>query len=354
MGVSWAGRTAAHHRYIACGGLHVRAIGVRILLLLATATGAVVLPAGSATAKVLRLPDLVITKITITELPGTPPYIVVDNRDNAPGFVVRVVTMNVGNAVAKKSRTELSFETGGKPVRGYAQPVPELPAHTWHTSVFTIDDLRPPLGWLTPKAEADIAGTVRESHEGRANTKTLRFIPVIAQRWNVKDLMITDNIGGGGPFPGGLESDATRALDGFVFRFSRFDRTGDKFVYIPDGPIHGSWNYVYAPLSCTGSGSIDAPNQQWPGYLWLEEDLSSYEVLVDTSSQPPQISTISCMGKPILPMQWKLQQLEVFEGVKQKPQMSPSDKKLTGLTTQPGIEAGSTTTWQWTFSADVP
>lgn len=205
---------------------------------------------------------------------------------------------------------------------------------------------------VTPNAKADATNAVSEAHEGDANERHVRFIPVIAHQWRVNDFMITDNIGGNF-FPGSLEAHSTKAV-GLIFRFSRFDEVKRQFDYIPDGALRGNYDFVYAPNSCVAHGSELVPGVQWPGQLSIDGDLSEYEALVNDQDEPRQQTTITCMGQPIVPVQWGLEDLQTIVSGKQKPQMEPSDTKLTGLTTSPGVEADETTTWQWTFTADVP
>jgi hypothetical protein len=73
-----------------------------------------VLPAGAATVPRASLPDLVITMIVVRELPGTPPYIAIDEATRAPGFVVKVVTKNIGDATAGGSVTDLKLQEQGE------------------------------------------------------------------------------------------------------------------------------------------------------------------------------------------------------------------------------------------------
>lgn len=102
---------------------HGRGCAAALLLLVAAA---LMLPSAAGANRVGE-PDLVISKIVVSELPGTPPYIVVDQRDAAPGFIVRVVTTNVGSASTRKqSLTELSFLHHQKQVLTMTARVPAL------------------------------------------------------------------------------------------------------------------------------------------------------------------------------------------------------------------------------------
>ncbi len=330
----------------------MRRLVLLIAALLPTASHAL-LPSSAAAAKKFTAPDLVIKKIVIKRLPGDPPYIAVDHSGAAPGFVVQAVTRNIGGAPAKRFRTQLEFQTlGGKPVHGMSEAVRDLAPRTNHVSVFKVDSLFPPLGLLKAVVTADPVNTVHELNEDN-NTLSAGLIPVVAREWKVMDFMTTSD-GGASVFPGSLESSATKALDGFIFRFSQFNETAKRFEYVPDGTLGASFDYVYAPLSCIGHGGTQVPNRQWPGYLRLEDDLTSYDALVQTNDQPVQMATITCMGQNGFPVQWTFQDLVSFAGVKMHPQMSPSDTKLTGLKTVPGLGPGMTTTYQWTFKADVP
>ena len=55
--------------------------------------------------------SLVIAKITVTGLPGNPPYAEVDHDDNAKSFVVKVVTQNVGTVKVGETETELTLQS---------------------------------------------------------------------------------------------------------------------------------------------------------------------------------------------------------------------------------------------------
>jgi hypothetical protein len=61
------------------------------------------------------------------------------------------------------------------------------------------------------------------------------------------------------------------------------------------------------------------------------------------------------MGTPALQFEWTWQALETFVGEGKTPETpSPYSTRLTGHTERPTGPGNNTTTWQWTFRADVP
>lgn len=307
-----------------------------------------------------------ITSISVHGLPGSPNYMVLEpNRGEAPGFTVKVITMNVGNAAAKKkSHTALIFESGGKVVAQRLDTVPALARRGKHISTFVVDNLRPPLGLLHVSAEADSTGVVPELDNGNNSKQWLNairpWIPVIPQEWTANDLMLTNAIGGSGSMagglPGALQTQATKAQAGFIFRFSSFDRPAERFVYIPDGTLRTTIDYSYVQppsLSCSGHGGNEIPNGHWPGFLRVDMDLQNYEAIVEGSKVDTQHqSEVFCNGAPLLPLVWTA--LDIGTGPQTAPAMAPSETKLKGHLELPGPEPGSTETYQWTFTAKVP
>lgn len=371
--------SAAQRRIVAVGGgaAHVASRASRTgshLARLAVFLGAaatVALSASSAYARpsavmsrIIRRPDYIITSISVHGLPGSPNYIVLEpNRGEAPGFTVKVTTMNVGNAAATaKSHTALIFVSGGKVVAQRLEPVPALSRKGKHISTFVVDNLRPPLGLLRVSAEADSSNAVKELDNGNNSKPWLNasrpWMPVIPQQWTVNDLMLTNAIGGSGSMagglPGSLETAATKAQSGFLFRFSSFDRPGERFVYIPDGTLRTTvdFSYVQPPsLSCSGHGGNEIPNGHWPGHVWVNMDLQSYDALVEGSKVDTEHQTeVYCNGMPLLPLQWTAMDV----GTAAEAPMEPSETKLHGHIEKPGPEPGSTFTYQWTFTAKVP
>ena len=231
--------------------------------------------------------------------------------------------------------------------------VPALRRGEAHRSVFKVNDLTPKLGWVTPRAEADAEGAVPESRE-HDNRLRGRPITVVARRWKVSDFMTTTDLGDSFFGPGGVGSTATKTLDGSDFRLSQYNEQDQLFEYVPEGPIRASLDYVYAPLLCTAHGGINLPQNRWPGYLRIDRYLAHYEALVTDKDPALPAVEIYCKGQPILPATWGFQNLITFLGAKVEPEMSPFDTTLTGLKTAPGPEAGTNTTWQWAFKADVP
>jgi hypothetical protein len=321
----------------------------------------VLVPAGTA-AKRKVWPDLVVTNVVIRQLPGEPPYVIEDEQGHTPGFAAFVTIRNIGKATAKPSTTELEFtRLSGRRIWGSNRHLPPLRPKATHVLRYAVNLERPPLGVLVAQAKADVSHVVTETNEGNNDRRARTLLPVVAKQWKALDFMTTENLGGAG-FPGALETNATKVCAQvdcgryFLFRFSTFDEASKRFEYIPSGTVRASASYVYAPLSCTGQGNAIYGPYDWPkDSLWIDDQLDHYEASVNTEAAAPATTPfwVTCMGTPILQNGWGWQTLLTFVGEKQYPSMdSPYSTRLTGHTEK--TAGGTTTTWQWTFQADVP
>lgn len=283
------------------------------------------LPAGGAAAAThtASRPDLVITSIAVKELPGTPPYIVVDEETRAPGFVVTVVTKNVGKAAAGQSVTELKLQENGKTLWGKQATVGKLTPGMFRTSTFVVDDLKADPGMLHAVATADATKKIPESVETN-NTRTRRPIPVIPRDWKVITFRTTVN-------PGGGVSAATQTANGFYYRFSRFDPASKWFVYKAYGQVNDKADFVGG--GCAGHGTAHDTKNPWPGSdseLVIKGDLSEYSAGVDTTGEPTEHFTIDCPGGGHVPMTYGWLSLVTWVGTHSFPSMKPDDIILEG------------------------
>jgi CARDB len=316
-----------------------------------------------STAKKKRWPDLVVTKIELKQLPGAPPYVVEDETGHTPGFAAYVTIRNVGKGNAKGSSVGLDFsKIGNDRVRGLARHLPPMRPKATHVLKFAVDldfKRKPPIGLLLVKATADISKAVQETDENNNSLHRHGFLPVIAHQWKATDFLVHSDLNDLA-FPGAVAGSATRAgciscSDVLRFRFSTFDEASKHFDYVPTGPVNADFSYAYTPLSCQGSATDNATKDAWPGSFWLDSELDKYNATVEVRDvePPPARAVIYCMGQPSLQLEWAWHNLETFVGDGVVPDVpSPYDTRLTGHTER---NIGSnTTTWQWTFKADVP
>ena len=128
---------------------------------------AALMPSTASAATKAPGPDLIIAKITVTELPGNPPYAEVDHNDNAKTFVVKVVTQNIGTVKVGKTETFFKLEENLEgPIYRNSITVGPLTPGMYRTSNFKVEDIKPHLGILIPVARADILDKVREGPPG--------------------------------------------------------------------------------------------------------------------------------------------------------------------------------------------
>ena len=290
-------------------------------------------------------PDLVVTVISVNGLPGSPPYIVVDEQTRALDFGVKVVTKNIGTATAGKSVTRLRLIKDGKTVWEKTETVGRLTPGMYRTSTFVIDDLKVDPGLLHVEATADEAKQISESNETN-NTLTRRSpIPVIPREWKVIDFKTTVN-------PGGGVSTATLAGSGFYYLFSRFDEKSKWFVYKAYGRVNAQQDFVGG--GCAGHGKTHDTQSPWPGSdseLIIRANLSAYSAGVDTTKEPPGHYTVTCQGGVTFPETFPWLSLVTWVGTHSFPSMKPDDITLEGQgkATTPAGPAKYT----WVFNARV-
>jgi hypothetical protein len=310
-------------------------------------------------------PDLAVTKVVLKQLPGDPPYVIEDEKGHTPGFAAFVTIRNVGKATARSSSVALEFtRIGGTRIRGLSRHLPPLRPKATHVLRFAVDldfQRHPPLGLLRVEARADSSRVVQETDD-RNNTKDApHLLPVIAHQWKVSDFMITQTLNGA-TLPDSLATQSTKVgcvatCSGFVFRFSTFDEASKEFEYVPSGAVLASFGYSYAPLQCTGSASDNATKDPWPGSFWIDSELDRYYATVEVRDvePPPARAVVNCMGNPTLQVEWNWENLATYVGERKFVDVpSPYDTRLTGHTEKPTGIGNNTTTWQWTFKADVP
>lgn len=324
-----------------------RALAALVPVAAVAAASTAFLPLSEAAAtQAAAKPDLVVTIITVQELPGKPPYIVVDEQTRAQRFTVKVVTKNVGNATAGKSVTQLKLEEDGKSVWEKQETVGRLTPGMYRTSTFVVDDLKADPGLLHAVATADFTKQIAESSETN-NTKTKRpAIPVIPREWKVITFRTTVNN------PGGGLSTTTQTADGFYYLFSHLDEKSKWFVYKSYGRVNAKQDLVGG--GCVGHGSAHDTNNPWPGSdseLVVRGDLSAYSAGVDTSSEPPAHYTVTCTGGAQFPMTFGYLSLVTWVGTHSFPSMKPDDITLQGegKATTPAGPAKYT----WVFNARV-
>lgn len=295
---------------------------VPVTALAAASPGFLPLSGAAAATQASRKPDLVITIITVNGLPGNPPYIVVDEQTRAPGFVVKAVTKNVGNATAGKSVTCLKLIKDGKTLSEKTQTVGRLTPGMFRTATFVVDDLKADPGFLHIEATADCTKKIPESNETN-NTKTRKPIAVIPREWKVIDFKTRVSEPG--------LSTTTLAAGGFYYLFSRFDENSKWFVYKSYGRLNDQQDLVGA--GCAGHGKTHDTNNPWPGTdseLVIRGDLSEYSAGVDTSGEPPGHYTVTCQGGAQFPETFGWLSLVTWVGTHSFPSMKPDDITLDG------------------------
>jgi hypothetical protein len=290
-------------------------------------------------------PVLAIKKIQVKELPGTPPYILVDEATRASGFVVDVSVKNEGKAESGKSVVELKLEQKGRVIwRDDAFIPAQKPGAKPETVAIPVSGLKAQLGFLKPIVTVKWA--VSKTVE-RAESKSVDPpIPVVAREWKVNGFSTYVNFGGQGP------SDDTFTGSGFVFHFSRFDESQQEFVYTADGQIQEK--AFFDGGGCSGQGSTSQTQPSWPqSDLRIKANLTQYSASIQTRSQPPVTFTITCPALNNYSYQssegWN--DLATFTGARAPASMSPDATTLSD-------EASTTTPvgpvkFSWDFTARV-
>jgi len=284
--------------------------------------------AAPAAAKSTGGPDLSITRIAIKELPGTPPYITLDESSRAPGFVVKVSVQNNGRKESGKSVVALELKeknTVKWSKDEFIDPMaPKKPRSKPRTVTFVVNNLKADLGFLT--ATATVKWALTKTRQ-RQDSDSAPPIPVIAREWNVGYFHARVNVGGIGP-----SSDTYGELT-LTYRFSRFDEAQEEFVYNAYGQVTNQARYDAG--GCSGSGSANATQNPWPGpaaesELLIKANLTQYSAGVVTSNQPPVVFNASCpaLNNVSIPEQVPWEDLVTFTG-SGPPSMTPDQTTLT-------------------------
>jgi hypothetical protein len=299
--------------------------------------------AAAATQAVLR-PDLIVTMIVVLELPGNPPYIVVDESTHAPGFMVKVVTKNVGTATAPASVTELKLQQAGETRWEKQETVGKLTPGMFRTSTFVVDTLKADPGMLHAVATADATNKIRELND-KNNTRTRRPIPVIPRDWKVVTFRTAVN-------PGGGLSVTTQTASGFYYRFSRFDKSKKWFVYKGYGQVNDQADLVGA--GCAGHGRAHDSQDPWPGTdseLVIRGDLSGYSAGVDTTGEPGEHLTVTCTGGAKFSYPYGWNSLVTWVGTHSFPSMKTDATTLDGE--GKALTPAGPAKFTWIFNARV-
>jgi hypothetical protein len=258
-----------------------RSLAVAVLPALALA----LLPSTAAAAHA----RVVVTKIVVKQLPGPPPYIVLDESSTAmTGFVVEVTVQNTGTVKSHRTVTDLLLEQRGRTKWAKTASVrPLQPGHK-HKSKFTIDNVKLDPGFVLPVATADVrhGGHMRRGHQ----------MPVVPRDWNVSAFQTNVSL------PSGV-SGATQTTNGFYYRLTRFD--GSEFLYSGYGQIQTVANFSQG--SCTGHGSDTKTHSPWPGgsdsELAVKANLSQYSAGIVTDTETPLTFTVTCSPTTSFPLQ---------------------------------------------------
>jgi len=270
--------------------------------------------------------DLAITHIAISELPGSPPYITLDESARAPGFVVKVSVRNNGSAASGQSVVALKLEEKGKQKWFKDEFIgPQAPRSQPMIVKFAVDNLKADLGFLTATATAKWA--LNKTHV-RQDSDSAKPIPVIARDWTVGYFHTRVNQGGDGP-----SSDTSAELK-LTYHFSRFDESQQEFVYQANGQVTDQARYNGG--GCSAQGSANATQSPWPGpgtesELIIKSSLTQYLAGVVTSTQPPITLNVTCPGAGGFgfPVQVPWEDLLTFTGSKGLPSMTPDQTTLT-------------------------
>ena len=297
-----------------------------LVALLATAALLGGLTATAAGANNASEPELVITRIQVEQLPGTPPYITLDESAHPPGFVVKVSVRNRGTARSGKSVVLLNLEQKGNAIWHLDQFIDPLPANSpVTTSTFVVDN--PPAmdpGFLVPVATVTWALT--DTHR-RSEIRDGKRIPVVPHDWNISYFHTRLNQGGVGPI-----NDTYGELR-LMYRFSRFDEASKEFVWKAHGQV--TEKAQFSGGGCSGQKTVKATDNPWPGgaesELRINADLTQYSGSVQTTNEPPVKFTVNC-PQSHYSFQYTLpwEDLVTYTGGSAPPSMSPSDTTLEG------------------------
>lgn len=294
-------------------------VGSSVALALGVSSAAAAMASASA-------PKLQVTKVTLQDLPGKPPYIVLDESSRASGFVVWVSVRNFGGSKSGKSVVALALEEKGKRKwfdDQFINPMPpNKPRSKPKLVKFVVDNLQADPGFLT--ATATVKWATSATHTS-TDSDSAKPVAVIARDWNISYFHTKVNENGVGP------STDTYAEGKLMYRFSRLDESAREFVYKAYGQITNMASYSAG--TCSGRATASMTQNPWPGTeseLTIKSSLTSYSAGVVTKSQPPLTFTAMCAGTGFgIPVQLGWENLETFTGGNAPPSMTPDQTTLT-------------------------
>lgn len=301
--------------------------------------------ASAAAAKTAGGPDLTIQAIGFEKLPGTPPYVVVNESGRAAEFVVTVPVKNVGNAESGKSVVAVTLEEKDGAKWSDDAFIDPLPAHMRKPKVvrFKVVSLRADPGFLT--ATATVHWAISKTRK-RKESDSAPPIPVIPHDWKVSYFHSTLNQGSSGVI------DDTYAELKLMYSFDRFDGASKDFVYTAAGQVTNHAQYNGG--GCSGDKSTDATQDLWPGEeseLLISGKLNWYSAGIVTKDQPPLVLTVTCptLNNYSFPFSVPWLDLVTFVGNGKPPAMSSDATTLTGEGTKQ--TPGGPLKFTWSFVA---
>lgn len=289
-------------------------------------------------------PDLIIRKITVDGLPSNP-YVVMEPDGSVAHFTITVTTANIGDAPAGKSSTNVKVERPGK-VFGHAHfDVPRLLPGHFARQTLHANDLDFKLGHFFVRARANYILREIDESDVRNDELTSPEIPVIARQWKVDTWsthVVTTFIG---------QDDTNEAQGGMLFHFSRYDAAGGRFLYSVIGALTETVKVTQE--GCTITGDMTATHDPWSppaSSLSISYALTSYEGVIDASSEPPFTVTAACNGGDReVPVHWD--NLITDKGTTARHSMSDTDPSMSDHGTVGSIIE---ITNAWHFHADIP
>lgn len=317
--------------------------GIALILL----GGLALVPSGqsSTTFAAARGPDLVITQIILKELPGDPPYIVVNHNDIAPNFIVKVTTKNIGNENAGRSiaRLEINNNITTRIYRD-AESVGPLTPGMYRRSTFHVNGLEPHLGHVDFQAAADVSNRVHETREHN-NSKGAHLTLVVARIWKATQFQTKVTYAGGLP-----EVGVTKTANGFYFQLEP-GRSGRRiFHYQPYGTVQATFDETGA---CTAHGQDSETKNPWIAANFELILPNRYAAYMATAQHPVETVPLYCEGQFVGNQGWSWSDLEtvVDDQDNYVASMNLEDTQLTDHF-EKDTPAGHVN-WNWTFDADV-
>lgn len=309
-------------------------------LVAAPAAGA----AGKPKPKHTPEPDLVIRKITVDGLPANP-YVVIEPDGSVAHFTITVTTANIGDATAAKSSTFVKVERPGKVLGHLHYDVPRLLPGHFARQTLHVGDLDFKLGHFFVRAQANYILRGIEESNHRNDELTSPEIPVIARQWTVDKWTahVVTSVAG--------QNDTNEAQGGMSLHFSRYDAAGGRFLYSVIGAATETVKITNPACSITGDAS--AQHNPWnvpESSLSISYALTSYEGVLDASSEPTFLVTAMCQGhEEEREIRWD--DLETTKGTTARQSMADTARTLAD-----GGSFGSIiqVTDAWQFTADIP